>query len=94
MKHLVSIVLFARVEYDTGLATEFAEAFAQDDYYTGIQASGDRRPYKDFYRVVVSEMVSVEWTKILNQLKREFNYFRRDISIYPPIRAITRDCRS
>ncbi|KAK7417565.1 vacuolar membrane-associated protein iml1 [Neonectria punicea] len=78
-KHLVSIVLFARVEYDTGLTAEFDTL--EGDYYTGIQPSGLRRPYKDFYRVVVSEMGSGEWTKILHQLKKEFNFFRRDISL-------------
>lgn len=82
VKHLVSIVLFSRVEYDTGLSTELASIAAQDGYYTGRQSSGNRRPYKDFYRVVVSEMASVEWTKILYQLKRELNFFRRDISVY------------
>ncbi|KAK0629816.1 hypothetical protein B0T17DRAFT_526635 [Bombardia bombarda] len=82
VKHLVSIVLFARVEYDTGISTELANAAIHNDYYTGVQPSGDRRPYKDFYRVVVSEMASGEWTKILYQLKREFNYFRKDISTY------------
>ncbi|KAL2153292.1 hypothetical protein VTH82DRAFT_4447 [Thermothelomyces myriococcoides] len=82
VKHLVTIVLFARVEYDTGISTELASASVHHDYYTGVQPSGDRRPYKDFYRVVVSEMGSGEWTKILHQLKREFNYFRKDISTY------------
>lgn len=82
VKHLVSIVLFARVEYDAGLTTELSNATIHNDYYTGVQTSGERRPYKDFYRVVVSEMASGEWTKILYQLKREFNYFRRDISLY------------
>lgn len=82
VKHLVTIVLFARVEYDTGISTELASASAHHDYYTGVQASEDRRPYKDFYRVVVSEMGSGEWTRILHQLKREFNYFRKDISTY------------
>ncbi|KAI0899578.1 vacuolar membrane-associated protein IML1 [Annulohypoxylon nitens] len=82
VKHLVSIVLFARVEYDTGLTTEFANSALHNDYYTGCQTSGDRRPFKDFYRVVVSEMSSGEWTKILNQLKMEFNVFRRDISLH------------
>ncbi|KAI1382636.1 vacuolar membrane-associated protein IML1 [Hypoxylon trugodes] len=82
VKHLVSIVLFARVEYDTGLTTELANSTLHDDYYTGFQTSGDRRPYKDFYRVVVSEMSSGEWTKILHQLKMEFNVFRRDISLH------------
>lgn len=80
VKHLVSIVLFARVEYDTGLTAELDAL--EGDYYTGIQPSGTRRPYKDFYRVVVSEMGSGEWTTILYQLKKEFNYFRRDISLH------------
>ncbi|KAK0641598.1 hypothetical protein B0T16DRAFT_431340 [Cercophora newfieldiana] len=82
VKHLVSIVLFARVEYDTGISADLAGTAIHNDYYTGIQTSGDRRPYKDFYRVVVSEMASGEWTKILYQLKREFNHFRKDISTY------------
>lgn len=80
VKHLVSIVLFARVEYDTGLTNELDVSSLHADYYTGIQPYGSRRPYKDFYRVVVSEMMSGEWTKILYQLKRELNFFRRDIS--------------
>lgn len=82
VKHLVTVVLFARVEYDTGITAELGNSTFQSDYYTGTQSSGDKRPYKDFYRVVVSEMASGEWTKILYQLKKEFNYFRRDISIY------------
>lgn len=82
VKHLVTIVLFSRVEYDTGILTDLDGTATHNDYYTGTQSSGDRRPYKDFYRVVVSEMASGEWTKILYQLKREFNYFRKDISTY------------
>ncbi|KAL6862750.1 vacuolar membrane-associated protein iml1 [Amphichorda felina] len=82
VKHLVSIVLFARVEYDTGLATDLATDALQDDFYTGIQPSGSKRPYKDFYRVVVSDMASGEWTTILYQLKKEFNSFRRDFSLH------------
>lgn len=82
VKHLVSIVLFARVEYDTGLTTDLASCELLNDYYTGYQTSGDKRPYKDFYRVVVSEMSSGEWTTILHQLKREFNTFRKDISLH------------
>lgn len=81
VKHLVTVVLFARVEYDTGITAEIGNVTFENNYYTGVQASGSKRPYKDFYRVVVSEMASGEWTKILNELKREFNYFRRDISI-------------
>ena len=83
VKHLVTIVLFARVEYDTGLTSELSgSATIHGDYYTGVHSSGTKRPYKDFYRVVVSEMASMEWTTILTQLKREFNFFRRDISLH------------
>ncbi|KKF97605.1 Vacuolar membrane-associated protein iml-1 [Ceratocystis platani] len=79
--HRVTIVLFARVEYNFGLSAQFVSG-ELGEYYTGIQPSGERRPYKDFYRVVVSEMASGEWTTILYELKKEFNYFRRDISIH------------
>lgn len=82
VKHLVSIVLFARVEYDTGISADLASSSLLNDYYTGMQPYGNRRPYKDFYRVVVSEMASGEWTTILYQLKREFNFFRRDITLH------------
>ncbi|KAI0431037.1 vacuolar membrane-associated protein iml-1 [Xylaria sp. FL1042] len=82
VKHLVSIVLFARVEYDAGLTTDLANTALHDTYYTGFQTSGSKRPYKDFYRVVVSEISSGEWTKILDQLKKEFNVFRRDINTH------------
>ncbi|KAJ1333238.1 SEA/GATOR complex protein SEA1/DEPDC5 [Microdochium nivale] len=81
VKHLVSIVLFARVEYDVGITADLANT-SMHDYYTGYQSTGNKRPYKDFYRVVVSEMSSGEWTTILRTLKREHNNFRRDISIH------------
>jgi hypothetical protein len=81
-KHLVSIVLFTRVEYDTGIASELATSAHDSSYHTGIQSDGNKRPYKDFYRVVVSEMASGSWTTILYQLKREFKFFRRDISMH------------
>ncbi|TVY37343.1 Vacuolar membrane-associated protein, partial [Lachnellula subtilissima] len=80
-KHLVSIVLFTRVEYDTGIASELASAH-DSAYHTGVQAEGNKKPYKDFYRVVVSEMASGSWTTILYQLKREFKFFLRDISLH------------
>ncbi|KAH8593446.1 hypothetical protein B0O99DRAFT_547124 [Bisporella sp. PMI_857] len=82
VKHLVSIVLFTRVEYDTGITAELATHMHDSSYHTGIQIDGNKRPYKDFYRVVVSEMSSGLWTTILYQLKREFKFFRKDISMY------------
>jgi hypothetical protein len=81
-KHLVSIVLFTRVEYDTGLTSELAASVHDSAYHTGIQLDGNKKPYKDFYRVVVSEMASGSWTTILYQLKREFKFFRKDISLH------------
>lgn len=81
-RHLVSIVLFTRVEYDTGMTSELVTGACDSTYHTGIQTDGPRKPYKDFYRVVVSEMASGEWTTILYQLKREFRYFRHDISMH------------
>lgn len=81
VRHLVTIVLFARVEYDAGLSDDISTS-GVTDYYTGAQPSGFKRPYKDFYRVVVNEMASVEWALILKQLKKEFNVFRRDISLH------------
>lgn len=81
-KHLVSIVLFTRVEYDTGIASELATSTHDSSYHTGIQIDGNKKPYKDFYRVVVSEMASGSWTTILYQLKREFKFFRKDISLH------------
>jgi len=81
-KHLVSIVLFTRVEYDTGITSELATDAQDSAYHTGIQKDANKKPYKDFYRVVVSEMASGSWTTILYQLKHEFKSFRRDISIH------------
>ena len=81
-KHLVSIVLFTRVEYDTGLTSELGAGVHDSTYHTGIQIDGNKKPYKDFYRVVVSEMASGSWTTILYQLKREFKFFRKDISMH------------
>ncbi|POS85236.1 hypothetical protein EPUL_002045 [Erysiphe pulchra] len=81
-EHLVSIILFTRVEYGTDITTGLVSDVLGDTYFTGIECCGNKRPYKDFYRVVVYEMVSGSWTTILYQLKREFNHFRRDISMH------------
>ncbi|KAK2627822.1 hypothetical protein QTJ16_002468 [Diplocarpon rosae] len=81
-KHLVTIVLFTRMEYDTGIASELATSAHDSSYHTGVQADANKKPYKDFYRVVVSEMASGSWTTILYQLKREFKFFRKDISMH------------
>ena len=73
--HLVNIVLFTRVVYEQGgarIPTEKEEL----DYLEG-------KSYKDFFRVVVSNMASTDWTIILHQLKKEFSVFLRDVLIQP-----------
>lgn len=84
-RHLVSIVLFTRVQYDrphipTGtLGGETTATFR-----------GGLRACRDYYRVVVSEMASLEWVTILHQLKKEFKIFRRDISLqHSPLWAMS-----
>lgn len=81
-KHLVSIIMFSRVEYETSEHAKFGEHVMDHSYHTGKQLYGTMKPYKDFYRVVVSDMASGEWTTILYSLKREFRFFRRDISMH------------
>ena len=102
-RHLVSIVLFTRMVYDSDVFSgAFRSPLTTNDsslqdhhrHYTRStmpesHGGGFRSPsYKDFYRVVVSDMASGEWTSILSQLKREFKVFLRDVSIVrTPARA-------
>lgn len=85
-RHLVSIVLFTRMEYDSNVATTILRA-PLGTYGTSPQGHHYTSFYKDFYRVVISDMASGDWTSILLQLKREFKVFLRDVSV---VRAPTR----
>ncbi|KAI9852137.1 MAG: vacuolar membrane-associated protein iml1 [Thelocarpon superellum] len=80
-RHLVSIVLFTRVEYDGPPSTSLASALHLADRGPRHTPPRHNKPYRDFYRVVVSEMTNEDWIGILHQLKREFKIFRRDVSI-------------
>ncbi|KAF8421251.1 hypothetical protein EV426DRAFT_706882 [Tirmania nivea] len=73
--HLVNIVLFTRVVYEQGSARIPTEKENLD----GLEGAS----YKDFFRVVVSNMASTDWTIILHQLKKEFSVFLRDVLIQP-----------
>jgi len=81
VRHLVSIVLFGRLEYD-GLDFARDKEMGVDrirpSAFTGLSS----RQYEDFYRVVVTDMASVQWTTILDQLKKDFRVFLRDISLH------------
>ncbi|KAK5015024.1 vacuolar membrane-associated protein iml1, partial [Cryomyces antarcticus] len=77
-RHLVSIILFTRVEYDRNMSTH-TKATKLDR--SSLSAHRDDKDTQDSYRVVVSEMASDKWIDILGQLKREFKVFLRDVSI-------------
>ncbi|KAI9815364.1 MAG: vacuolar membrane-associated protein iml1 [Thelocarpon impressellum] len=80
-RHLISIVLFTRVEYDSAHATALNGVAPFTNPRVRTEPTGQEKCYKDFYRVVVSEMTSGDWVTIIDQLKKEFKVFRRDISI-------------
>ena len=73
-RHLISIVLFTRMEYST-------PGSSSDDNHT--EGSSANRPYRDFYRVLTSNMESGHHKAVLLQLKIDFKTFLRDISIRP-----------
>ncbi|CAG8055588.1 unnamed protein product [Penicillium olsonii] len=77
-KHLVTIVLFTRVEYDTPVNPGQSNMSAGN--FNGTTGP-NKVPTRDFYRVVVNDMASGHWTTILDELKREFRCFLRDVSI-------------
>ncbi|KAJ9613157.1 vacuolar membrane-associated protein iml1 [Cladophialophora chaetospira] len=81
VRHLVSIVLFGRLEYD-----KLDLARNRDRRLEVAPMSGapnmTARQYQDFYRVVVTDMASAQWTTILDELKKDFRVFLRDISLH------------
>ena len=80
-RHLLSIILFTRMEYNRpknhrGSSVVLEEP--RDPFSTDRQ-----EVYRDFYRVLVSDMASGQWSAILAQLKKDFKDFLRDVSISP-----------
>lgn len=82
-RHLVTIVLFTRMEYKRGLGRAFTH-LELDGSDPSLKHITGNTSYKDFYRVVVSDMPSTECSDILSQLKKEFKVFLRDVSIRKP----------
>ncbi|KAI5813013.1 hypothetical protein BZA77DRAFT_132962 [Pyronema omphalodes] len=85
--HLVSIVLFTRIVYENGepvgiVSTEGPDGEEFMGTPGGIEV-GEGRRYRDFFRVVISNMGSIDWTVILDKLKREFTIFLRDVLVQP-----------
>ncbi|CAF9927408.1 GATOR complex protein depdc5 [Imshaugia aleurites] len=83
VKHLVSIVLFTRMVYEDRPTTSSTRGNISQERPSKRDRADDNNT-RDFYRVVASDMASGEWADILNQLKREFRVFLRDISIRKP----------
>ncbi|KAL8829387.1 MAG: hypothetical protein Q9170_006185, partial [Blastenia crenularia] len=76
-RHLVTIVMFTKLEIEPAPR---AHPFSLGALATE-QSTIDGLPSQDFYRVVVSDLPSGEWSDILIQLKKEFRVFLRDISV-------------
>ena len=75
VRHLVSIVLFGRLEYDCHVPS----------YETSLPKSTEieeQTSHRDFYRVVTTDMVSWQWKVILNRLRKEFLVFLRDTRLH------------
>jgi DEP domain-containing protein 5 len=79
-RHLVSIVMFTRLEYDRRITADVMPFKSETGSLFDPSKSLPQR-LKDFYRVVVSDMASGQWTIILNELKKEFRIFLKDVSI-------------
>ncbi|KAJ5779232.1 Winged helix-turn-helix transcription repressor DNA-binding [Penicillium paradoxum] len=77
-KHLVTIVMFTRVEYDMPNYLSQSKLSAGN---LNTKSGPNKAPTRDFYRVVVNDMASGHWTTILDELKKEFRTFLRDVSM-------------
>lgn len=83
-RHLVTIILFTRMQYDPESTPK------QPNDTTDSKGFGSRTDrFRDYYRVVVSDMASGDWVNILYQLKKEFRSFLKDVSLIP-----RQDCSS
>lgn len=80
-RHLVTIILFTRMQYEKEAAAGVAFA---NGLGSNPEVELNEEQYSDFYRVVVSDMGSGEWPDILARLKLEFKSFLRDVSIRQP----------
>lgn len=77
-RHVVTIILFTRMQYDTSLGLEHPLDTTDS---TDWESRSGR--FRDYYRVVVSDMASGDWVNILYQLKKEFRAFLKDVSLIP-----------
>lgn len=82
VRHLVSLVLFTRLEYDEGvLIRHESDENSPDGINHHRRSDSTKRDFRDYYRVVTTEAHSGKWVDILYRLKKEFLVFLRDVSI-------------
>ncbi|USP75932.1 hypothetical protein yc1106_03206 [Curvularia clavata] len=75
-RHLVTIILFTRMQYDGEPVADRPEGTTSDTHFDSHSGT-----FRDYYRVVVSDMASGDWINILYQLKKEFRMFLREVSL-------------
>ncbi|KAK8208045.1 vacuolar membrane-associated protein iml1 [Zalaria obscura] len=80
VRHLLSLVMFTRMEYDRGVLVNPEKSGSRHPQHRRGLGGND---FRDYYRVVTTDSASADWVKILNRLKREFNSFLRDVSTLP-----------
>ncbi|KAI5296048.1 vacuolar membrane-associated protein iml1 [Ascosphaera acerosa] len=76
--HLVTVILFTRVEHHSNTSNHAVASGIESTQ--AVQPDGGSS-VQDYYRVVVNDMPSGNWTLILDQLKCEFRVFLRDVSM-------------
>jgi hypothetical protein len=77
-RHLVTIILFTRMQYDGHILPTQPKDTARE-----YDPNATTDTFRDYYRVVVSDMASGDWINILYQLKKEFRTFLREVSTIP-----------
>lgn len=79
LHHVVSIILFTRLEYERGV---LVHRDTEPNEGTPHKRADDGSPdFRDYYRVVTTDAASGQWIDILYRLKREFLVFLKDVSI-------------
>ena len=81
VKHLVSIVMFGRLNYED---VRMRNVFEPSAHGIGSALSKGMpiSAHEDFYRVVVTDMSSAQWMTIMDELKKDFRIFLRDVSLH------------
>lgn len=81
--HETTIVLFSRVYYERGVTKRNFPAHAQNL----LAFNEEGLLYEDFYRVIVQDEKSTDYTALLLTLKREFiayPHWIRSANVHPP----------